>query len=696
LSEIGGALRDFRQMLTWRDVISVLTIALIASITWFSPPASARTDMAHLVLPANGATTSIDLNRFMERLTSDRNVTDPAQLIDIPSSEFEPVASTAGPGYTPRVIWYRLAFSLTAPQGNDISRAFIELGEPYLNEIRLTVIDDETRNVIWKNVVGDRIPNTKDSLISLRHLSEWPDLPSGHYWLMIGVRTNSAHVFHAKLYPEAELVSDTEEHNLVESSFLGVLLIGFGVYLTFGIISRDKSVLWYSGYVLSVFLFNLGTSGYAQILLKGIWPLASDLITGTGTAFALGASVAMWTHIVRLDHYNPVLFRVMMAFSILAMIGSVTAISDAYIYFTQIFFIPNVILLFTLLMYLIYVSYRERRLASNSFFFIALALPTLAANIHVLTLLGILPITAFTTKVYPLSSSIHLVMVAIAMAYRTQRLTYNWSDAHQTNARADQLAGEQRTFITMLSHEFRTPLAIIQRSAEILGLHLRNEPAPVHSRLATIRGNAGQLSGLVDAFLTKETLDSANFTTSLQPTNIDQLLHDLINRRNREIPDQKVSLKNIDFAIVDIDRILFERAIINLIDNARKYAPNAPVWVACNRSSNGFVYIRIIDAGPGIPVDDLTNVSNAFYRGRDAGVTQGVGLGLHITNRIVQSHNGSMSVSVGETSGTTVMIKIPYNREETVKASRQNFFGLAAPHVSRKKPRTHDDGGALS
>lgn len=689
-------MREFHQMLALRGILAVLTIALIASMTSFLPHASARTELPDLVLPVHGTTTRIDLNRFMERLKSDREIDDPAVLIDVPSWEFEPVTGTAGAGYTPRTIWYRLPFSVTVQNNGTVAPSFIELGASHLNEIHLIVIDDVTQNVVWTNTLGDRIPNTPKTLSSLKHLSEWPFLPAGRYWLMIAVRTTSAHILHAKLYPEAELISDTEEHNLLHSSFLGVLLVGFGVYLTFGIITRDKAVLWYSVYVASLLMINLGTSGYAQLVFKGIWPLASDLVTGVGTAVSVGASVAMWAHIVKLYRYNPLLFRVMMIFSGLAIAGAVTAISDAYIYFTQIFFIPDVILLFTLLIYLIYIGYREKRMVSLSYFLIALGLPTIAAIIHIFTLLGVLPINAFTTKVYPVSSSLHLLMIAIAMGYRTHKLTHQWSNAHQNNQRADQLAGEQRTFITMLSHEFRTPLAIIQRSAEILGLHLQAENTAVHSRLATIRGNAGQLSGLVDAFLTKETLDSANFTTSLQPTNIDQLLRDLVNRRNRETPEHQVTLKNADFAIVDIDRILLERAIVNLIENARKYAPGAPVWVACNRAPNGFVYLRIIDEGPGIPLDDLARVSNAFYRGRDAGVTQGVGLGLHITNRIIEAHNGSMSITVGEKSGTTVIIKIPYNRKGTVKKSNQDFLDLPIPYPAHGQADKNDEGGAQS
>ncbi|WP_369813533.1 sensor histidine kinase [Thalassospira sp. MCCC 1A02898] len=274
------------------------------------------------------------------------------------------------------------------------------------------------------------------------------------------------------------------------------------------------------------------------------------------------------------------------------------------------------------------------------------------------------------------------------MAYRTYGVINRRVDALASGQRADQLASEQRTFITMLSHEFRTPLAIIQRSAEILGLHLQKEPESVLNRLSTIQSNARQLSGLVDAFLTKETLDSATFTTTREAVSIDTFLRDLIAQRQREVPGQNISLIQSDVVIVEIDRILMERALINLIENARKYAPGAAVWISAERAANGYVYIRVVDEGPGIAADDLQNVLNAFYRGRDSVKIQGVGLGLHLTKRIIEAHDGSLSVSVGEEGGTTILIKLPYDRDMTVLRNNENRAGFPLGYTE-----TSHDGG---
>ncbi|WP_430475016.1 ATP-binding protein [Thalassospira lucentensis] len=670
-------------------LITVLAVIATGLLAMFPSNASAHLDGPHFIVGSNGPKTDIDLSRFLSRLITDRRITMPVDLVNVPESEFITAFNTPTAGFTKHPVWYRAPFTVESTISDVGQSAFIEMKAAYLNDIRLTILSSDTGKTVWTDQVGDRISSPPDRPASLKHIAKWPNLAPGHYWLTIRVQTNSAHLFEAHLRTEATILANTGSDSYRNGTYLGVLIVIFGLYLTFGLLSRDRIIIWYAVYIFGLFLLSFGTSGYAHLLFKGMWPLASDLITGSGTALSIGSVVALWSFIIRLDRLNPVLFRIMMSYAFLAIAGLVTSISDYYIIYAQLFFIPEIFLLATLLVYMILTGHRVYGTTIYWFYMIALGIPTLAGIVHLATLLGGLPINSFTTNVFQTSSTIHLIMLALAMGLRINKLANKRVDAFHTSARADQLAGEQRTFITMLSHEFRTPLAIIQRSAEILSLHLRDEKEAIHSRLSTIRSNAGQLSALVDAFLTKETLDSATFTTSRELIAIDQFLSELIGRRRREVQEHNVTLINSEFAIVDIDRILLERAVVNLIENARKYAPGAAVWVACNRSANGYVYIRVVDEGPGIPPNDLNKVLNAFFRGRHAATTQGVGLGLHITNRIIEAHDGTMSISVGEKGGTTILLKLPYNYDATASRTNETLFGVIDTASASSRGKGH-------
>lgn len=669
-------------------LLAVLIVIAFGLLGVYWPKIHAPESTEPLVIPANGVAEITDLNRHLSRLITARTIQNPREIATISETEFASILKTPGPGYTDQTVWYRAAINVIAAPTTKPSRAFIELGMVYLNDIRLSILSRESKKIIWQNRVGDRVETSQGDIRGLSHISEWPVLDAGKYWLIVGVRTNSAHVLHAKLVPEPILIEKSGRDSFIKGACLGILIVAFGLYFTFGTLSRDRSVIWYAGYIFSLLLVYFGITGYAQVIFKPLWPLASDFITGSGTAFALGSSIMMWSYIIRLDQSNPILFRIMYIYSALAIAGFLTGTSNWYILYAKVFFGPQIVLLGVLFVNLIYGGYRQQHPFQTSFFVVALGIPTLGAMAHLMLLMGVLPLNGFTMNILAASSLIQLFMVAIAMAMRTHGLISQRIAALASSQRATQLASEQRTFITMLSHEFRTPLAIIQRSAEILGLHLKAEPEAVLNRLATIQSNAGQLSGLVDAFLTKETLDNATFTTSREAVAIDAFLGDLITRRHREMPGQNISLIRCDVAIVDIDRILMERAFLNLIENARKHAPGAAVWISAERSSNGYVYIRVVDEGPGIAADDLQNVLNAFYRGREATKTQGVGLGLHLTHKIIEAHDGSLSVSVGEDGGTTVLIKLPYDRDKTVLKSNEDRIGFPAGFIRHAK-----DGG---
>ncbi len=669
-------------------LLAVLIVIAFGLLGVYWPKIHAPESTEPLVIPANGVAEITDLNRHLSRLITARTIQNPREIATISETEFASILKTPGPGYTDQTVWYRAAINVIDTPTTKPSRAFIELGMVYLNDIRLSILSRESKKIIWQNRVGDRVETSQGDIRGLSHISEWPVLDAGEYWLIVGVRTNSAHVLHAKLVPEPILIEKSGRDSFIKGACLGILIVAFGLYFTFGTLSRDRSVIWYAGYIFSLLLVYFGITGYAQVIFKPLWPLASDFITGSGTAFALGSSIMMWSYIIRLDQSNPILFRIMYIYSALAIAGFLTGTSNWYILYAKVFFGSQIVLLGVLFVNLIYGGYRQQHPFRTSFFVIALGIPTLGAMAHLMLLMGVLPLNGFTMNILAASSLIQLSMVAIAMAMRTHGLISQRIAALASSQRATQLASEQRTFITMLSHEFRTPLAIIQRSAEILGLHLKAEPEAVLNRLATIQSNAGQLSGLVDAFLTKETLDNATFTTSRESVAIDAFLGDLITRRHREMPGQNISLIRCDVAIVDIDRILMERAFLNLIENARKHAPGAAVWISAERSSNGYVYIRVVDEGPGIAADDLQNVLNAFYRGREATKTQGVGLGLHLTHKIIEAHDGSLSVSVGEDGGTTVLIKLPYDRDKTVLKSNEDRIGFPAGFIRHAK-----DGG---
>ncbi|OSQ47939.1 sensor histidine kinase [Thalassospira alkalitolerans] len=671
-------------------LLAGITMLVIVSVLCLIRPALSHPYPHDLVIGQYSVDRmDVDLAPLIERLATQRPVNAPSDLVRMPQDDFKPIIGAVGNGYTLDTVWYRMPIIVTEVSAEPIDqKLYLEIAPTFLNTVDLTIVDASSLIPIWHNEVGDHIARDQAHIHGRKHIREWPRLATGKYWLVIGITTNSAQILTARIKSESVLIDENMQDTFLYGLYLGISLIGFLVYFTLGLLIRDRAILWYGFHILALFMLTAGISGYAHLLLSDFWILSSDALTGAGTALSIGTSVAMWSYIIELDRHKPTLFRCLIAYAIITCLCGISATSDIYIYFTLGFFLPQIGVTLLILGYLLYLGGKNTDRRKYYLYVIALGVPAVASIIHLLMLLGLAPINTFTRNCYQVASLVHLFLLGIAMAYRTHELTRRRVAANRHSTWTNQLADDQREFITMLSHEFRTPLAIIQRAAEMTSLHMQDAPDAVKNRISTIRVHASQLSELVNVFLTKDTLDSTNFVIAPKSTILAPFLSDFIKRRQREFPNHDIGLTDTGITIINIDRTLIERALSNLIENARKYAPKAYVRIGFNHRSDGFVYIRVVDNGPGIPPDDLAMVSDAFYRGTTSGTTHGVGLGLHITNRIVAAHQGRMSVSVGEKGGTTILIRLPYDRTLTNNT-------IAAAHTDINPPPATASKGSI-
>lgn len=145
---------------------------------------------------------------------------------------------------------------------------------------------------------------------------------------------------------------------------------------------------------------------------------------------------------------------------------------------------------------------------------------------------------------------------------------------------------------------------------------------------------------------------------------IDELLWEIqeeIRLRNREAK-LKITFnqmpENQDFLTVKCNKHLLEVALINVLENAIKYSDNQEV--ICNlECSNSLIKITIIDKGIGIPLSDLKHVTEPFYRATNVRNYNGSGIGLALTQKIIERHKGDMHIFSAEGKGTTISIVFP-------------------------------------
>jgi two-component system OmpR family sensor kinase len=220
------------------------------------------------------------------------------------------------------------------------------------------------------------------------------------------------------------------------------------------------------------------------------------------------------------------------------------------------------------------------------------------------------------------------------------------------------LRQEQRQLLRMVTHEFRTPLAVVDRAAEMIGVVLPAPPDSVTKRLDSIRDAVRRLVLLIDRFLDVERRD----TGILQPERIDIASLIAAVRRHFEGMD---AADRLTFAVDDGlpfyrgDPDMLSTVLINLIDNALKYAPDgSPVAITARQEKNTIV-LTVSDQGIGIPAAEAASIGRRFFRASNTTPATGTGLGLHNARRLLDYHNGVLTLQPGDQSGTKASIRLP-------------------------------------
>jgi len=252
----------------------------------------------------------------------------------------------------------------------------------------------------------------------------------------------------------------------------------------------------------------------------------------------------------------------------------------------------------------------------------------------------------------------HLLVMMVDISQRKQAE----AELLKTLAREMELSQLKGNFVSMVSHEFRTPLGIIQSSAELLrDFHQKMQPAERNEQLESISRNTRRMATMMEEILILSRLDAGKL--DFQPTACD------LNGFFRRMVDEVLSATNrrcrIDLSLTAIpaegkaDERLLGHIFANLLSNAVKYSePGARVSFAVERDGADAVCM-VQDQGIGIAAEDQEHLFQAFHRGVNVGTRPGTGLGLLVVKRCVELHRGNVQVVSTLGEGTTVIVRIP-------------------------------------
>jgi two-component system, OmpR family, sensor kinase len=218
----------------------------------------------------------------------------------------------------------------------------------------------------------------------------------------------------------------------------------------------------------------------------------------------------------------------------------------------------------------------------------------------------------------------------------------------------------QRNFVSMASHEFRTPLTIIDGHAQRL-IKMRRRDDDLAERAGKIRAAVLRMTHLIDNLLNAaRLLDGAGLYFHPAAIDMAAVLQEVC-QMHREIAPKANLVESLAAPTLPMsgDRNLLSQAVSNLLSNAIKYSPgNAPITVAAH-ADGGDVVVTVADGGIGIPQGEIGRLFERYYRGRNVSGVVGTGVGLYLVKIVVDLHGGSVAVESREGEGSRFTLRLP-------------------------------------
>ena len=219
-------------------------------------------------------------------------------------------------------------------------------------------------------------------------------------------------------------------------------------------------------------------------------------------------------------------------------------------------------------------------------------------------------------------------------------------------------------FVSIASHEFRTPLSTILSSIALVDQYKqRNELDKIDKHTARVRSSVQHLTAILNDFLSLGKLEEGKVEVVNEVINLQTLFQDIIEEIKASLKEgQRIIFHAGNVSPVISDSRILRNILFNLISNASKYSEAGKDIEITALEETGMLHLAIKDQGIGIPEEDHRHLFERFFRAGNVSNIQGTGLGLNIVKRYVELLNGTIAFESEYKKGSTFKVSIPLNK----------------------------------
>lgn len=233
----------------------------------------------------------------------------------------------------------------------------------------------------------------------------------------------------------------------------------------------------------------------------------------------------------------------------------------------------------------------------------------------------------------------------------------------QSLEREKELNEMKSRFVSIASHEFRTPLSTILSSVSLIGAYNKEEQEDKRKKhIDRINAAVHNLTNILNDYLSLDKLGQGKIEIYKESFDLHRFASDTVEEVNGLLkPGQHITLLFDGDKIIYQDKKILKNVFLNLLSNAIKYSGEQQEIVLSIEIGNNAVIIQVKDQGIGIPEEEQKNLFNKFFRAKNAANIQGTGLGLYIVSKYIELLDGVISFSSHPGHGTTFTIEFPQN-----------------------------------
>lgn len=571
---------------------------------------------------------------------------------------FKPVGPVYVGGYSQQPRWLRIKLQVPEP-----GTWWLELQPPILDDARLYILGE---GGFEERRVGDGLPFSTRTPAYRAFVFPLEFTQAGMVTYYLRLSSSSALMAELHLWrPQA--FSQAKFAEYAAASFIfGVLFVLFLLNLLSWAFMKMDVMGWFALHVLANLALVMFSSGFVSQFVLPESPGLANTLSQLTLPFLLGSSAPLLRSLF-LPRLDPGWLKLLFAWigigPVLFVVLATVVAYPVVMHWMLVSALPIYLLMMALVLYVIWLDRK-----SEFYLFVGFFLTLVGGFLTTLVMLGwwnpgLLPVGFFrpASFAFILAMQVGILLRVHAINRERHRATERALLAEVNVGHERHKLVEQSRFIGMITHELKTPLAVIDASTQALE-RLNHPPSPnALGRFDRIRRSVRRIERLVDQFLVADQIDHLQGRLNRSPVDVARLLCEVADWSLCE--PERLQLQSPPGLSLQADAALLRLALANLIDNAIKYSePDAPIVLEAlalsGPAGRGGVAFSVTDQGQGVAPELQQKIFDRYVRGSFVGRIAGAGLGLHLVKSIAEMHQGTASVQSGE-GGSVFTLWLP-------------------------------------